>query len=254
MLTHTELLRTITSQLNSRPVDWDEVLDRFKRHPLIGQRTIGTNLLSETLSKIHLRVSLEQICAPFSDLVNFDPIADGSNTDNYVFRHQHGRLAVYRSDGSIYTVLDQLLLVDGLPVLFNMRTGSYSAAGSSSYTYQKRRQRESKQPGTKFKREFALVPDSELPESSHKARRRKSNITTYSMRDERINFLLDPVLEYCNIDSAGYVLIVFRDYYKPSSPLQQAFRGKNGLLLPFSYTRDAYRQTVARFAEVMNTI
>lgn len=122
MLSQNQLLVDITREISGKEPDRDEIAARLRDHPMVqGGRYDGYNLFS-VWSEIHLRVLLEHACDELNvnGRVEFDPIKDGESTDNYFFRHLHGNLVVDKMNGDTHCAMDQLLVIDGIPTVFEV--------------------------------------------------------------------------------------------------------------------------------------
>lgn len=205
MLAQNELLLLITSQLALRPPDKADLVSRFKSSQWYADRNYSPDNLFSLLSELHLRSSLEKICASFLGRVVFDPIHDGESTLNYVFRHRYGTLHVLDKSGNDYTEIDQLLIVDGIPVIFEIKL-------------------------TPRKNKGGTTPN--------------DRGINYLMTDRHIDHILAPLTEYFKTDKIGYVLIVYPSLINEGSSTQIRFLEQNGILVPFYADRMRYRTEV----------
>ena len=129
MLARNDLLVEITEKLTYVMPDWDEIArifsDNSDRYPK--KNTKQQRILTGYLGELHLRVSLEKSCEGLEERVAFNPIKEGDSTKNYRFKFSCGQLyAVNKSNRRYHSEIDQIVLVDGMPVLFEIKITSSS--------------------------------------------------------------------------------------------------------------------------------
>ncbi|MDI6721429.1 MAG: hypothetical protein QMD85_03495 [Candidatus Aenigmarchaeota archaeon] len=208
-----KLLLHITGMLQGAKPDWEQMVAKFRRTPMYKEENYNLSNLAGKLEEIWLQVTLEDICSPFGDRVVFDPIRNGTLEGNYVFKHyDDGLKAVDRLNGSIYSEIDNLLLIDKMPTLFEIKIKRYDGGPK----------RATRKPS------YASIK--------------------YFMREEMINYLLEPLKEYFQTEECGYVLIASADQILKKSPLQQRFEREGGILVPFYTDRYSYRKEVMEIA------
>ncbi|MBI1969920.1 hypothetical protein HYS48_04465 [Candidatus Woesearchaeota archaeon] len=123
-LQRNDLLVHIVQRLSELRPDWDEIVRRFKNSQAYLEKKYNDQSLSGYLSEIHLRVSLEKICVGLEGRVTLDPIPNETFTDHYDFRHRGDRFIVFRR-GRTHSEIDQVLAIDGFPILFELTLGKY---------------------------------------------------------------------------------------------------------------------------------
>lgn len=222
MLAKNNLLVQITDHLRNRGPDWHKIVERFKTTSLYKTRKYNDVVLASCFSEIHLRNSLEEICdeLDIKSRVVFDPIKPYEKISRFKFMYRpNGKLIINESRHGIYSdysEIDELLLIDGLPVLFEIKTGKYRGASVNSKGHS---------------------PTDGGP--------------SYALRRERIEYLLVPLSLYYQ-SSCGYVLIIPGDQVLKSSLLQKNFVKKGGILVPFYTDRESYKEDVCFISYVFN--
>jgi len=124
-LVQNSLVLDITTRLAETQPDWDVTVARLKERPKYHAGKIQPGAFPGLLAEDHIRVSLERICGTMS-AVTFNPIPDGARAEPYEFhyREQGHELVAQRGD-QIVSEYDALLVADGLPVVFEVRSGRY---------------------------------------------------------------------------------------------------------------------------------
>jgi len=154
-----------------------------------------------------LRDSLEQICKGLGDRVVFDPIHGGESAGRYIFESSlNNKLLVMKKDGATYSEIDELLLIDNLPVLFEIKLSIYKGRRGNVTQIN---------PGKRG--------------------------VKHAMNVSRINFMLNPIKSYFQ-SRCGYVLVVYPEQITSRSPLQAEFINQGGILRPFYTDRETYRK------------
>ena len=209
-LEQNELLIEITKKLSGTDPCWDKIATKFKDIPHDYRRKYNENNLASHLSETHARVSLENICKNYQDRIVFDPIKNGQRTENYLFEINCELKVKRLNNGEDYTDIDELLLIDGLPVIFEIKVGKYRYHVNSR-----------KHPASPSSRGVA-----------------------YAMNEQRIDYLIDPVKEFfgCN---PGFVLVTTKDHIRKYNPTQNHFRELGGILVPLYTDRICYKKDVA---------
>jgi hypothetical protein len=208
MLVKPDLLVRITDQLAGKPLDWDKLVPKFKESEIYRKGKYSGGDLPSLFSELGLRQNLEEICAENSS-VKFDAIKDG-NAGEYYFITKDWRTHVLKA-GESYGEIDQLAVIEGVPVLFEVKLIS------SRYT---------------------------------KGRRRKSsksgNGINFHLRDENVSHAIAPVKKYFGTDDVGYVFIFYPALVSMGSTVQRRFAKQNGVILPFYADRLKYMLEVLR--------
>ena len=207
MLGQNPLLLEIVDKLTYKEPARDEVIKRFKDQlPYITNKS--ENGLLGRLSEICLRVSLEDICNDYNGRVVFDPIANKAEVDHYLFKKNGLGMIIFDKNSETYlTDIDELILVDQIPALFEIKLARYKSRG--------RGKRSKGSPGC-------------------------LGITHVIRNKDKILQIIEPIKRLFNSDSCGYVLVISADQIKPDSPLQKDFRDSGGLLVPFYTNKDNF--------------
>ena len=124
VLTSNKLLSDIVRALNNEKPNWDLIVHRFKQLPAAAYEC-DARKLAGLFSEIYVRTSLERICAEFSEKIIFDPITPDQTVGGFTARRT-ARGTVELTNGSrTYAEYDVLLIVDGLPVVFEITAHNY---------------------------------------------------------------------------------------------------------------------------------
>lgn len=191
---------------------------RLKRHSRYAESFLS--LFGEYLVKSDLEI----ICTGNSS-VEFNPIQDGDSTERYLFQRRKDQLVVVdklksatTGDTVDYSELDDILVVSGLPVLFEVKlVSNYSDKQNSGKGHLKER--------------------GETP-------RNPSNLGLRSgLTQKGVARVIDPTVDFFGRD-CGYVVIAYPDLIQPDRRTQEAFRRMGGILVPFYYDRDTYRNQI----------
>lgn len=218
MLTQNTTLQQIAAQCANAPPHWPEVAERFKSTPHAPEAVNTDGKLAGFLSHIHLRTTLERVCAQYASDVRFNPIHDGAATQHYQFQYSVNGISVIK-EGLLHSEIEELALIDDRPVVFEVLLMRYEGKSNRR-------------------------GDNESPLKGKKSIARRG--IPYAMRDERIAEMMAPIKEHFARDEVGYVLIISSDQIKPKSDVQQHFREQGGILIPFYTDRRSYREEVVR--------
>jgi len=113
-LTTNSLLSEIVQNMGTQKPDWEAIRGSMGRyHGKLG-RLIGA------AAETHTRWYLETLASSYDGRITLDAINEPRLTDNFKFGNRGGRIVSSRS-GKIYTEYDSIALVDGLPVVFEVR-------------------------------------------------------------------------------------------------------------------------------------
>ena len=75
--------------------------------------------------------------------------------------------------------------------------------------------------------------------------------TNRVLRLDRINHIAVPVQEFFGTEDFGYVAIITKENVK-KNPLQNEFREKGGILIPFFWSYESFREKVKEYARKYN--
>ena len=218
MLAQNDLLVTIAQQLSERPI-LSEVVQGFRETELYKTGSYDDNNLPTYLSEIILRILLKKASAGLEDRIVFNPIPNGRRADGYTFRHLpfKGKLGIFLGDGTSYTEVDEVLLVDGLASVFEIRIANY---------YSKKR----------------YSTGSKRRPWDRENRPRGSMGVKHALKMERINHLLRPFVTYFR-SNCGYVFVIGKEQFRQDiSTTQLEFARHGGILVPFYTDVRTYRE------------
>jgi len=228
-----QLLKEIVAQLQpwEQPNE-EELADRFRQTQMFKKGRYDINNLASCLSEIELRLKLEQACTTLGldhEQV-FDPIKDGASAEGFRFRCVDGRIEV-EHQGELYSDIDGLLLLEDLYVLFEIKLTHYRSKGRGSSHGRKH--------GVVRRR--TVKGDGRVTYPSALG-------VKHAMKEERVEYVLRPIRAYAREHlgnaNAGLVLIISADQINPESPVQEDFKRREGILLPFYTDRKTYRDHV----------
>ena len=205
MLCKNDLEEQIAKELSNSIQDWYIVVERFKL--LFGNGPFSWGSICGLLAELYVRECLDKICDQYGERIIIDPVECNRRTKHFLFKYKNSSLCVYSNIFGMmnpYSDIDELLLVDGLPVLFEIKTGSYNPRGSLS----------NKSPS--------------------------SLGTVYALRPDRIKYVTKPIKEYFESE-CGYIVITPKDHIRPETKSQRDFASNNGIIVPFYATRDQFQ-------------
>lgn len=207
---------------------------KFTNSPRYTPRKHSEVYLVHRLSELHVRNALEQLCKEFPGRITLDPINVDvcDSTQNFSFQYRHGALIVHRQGSpNDYSEIDELALVDGLPVLFEVKftrtNGHWMRRGNKG----------------RLRHEFApglFTKPTELG-------------SFYAMEEQRVRYLLEPIKEYFGMPDCGYVLIVPKEDTDHTPQIKDFVKRKN-LLVPFPATRDKFHDDVYHIGSRFNSV
>lgn len=201
MLAQPSLLRDIVDKLSKAPAVDDRTMEYFFSSERVVKATINESIVASMLSEMWLRERLSDICG-VNPRIDLDPIRNKVITSNYVFMKIYDNIVVFRrKKGKPYSDFDCVILIDNIPVLFEIKLARYKGTGYK-------------------KPHYNVAPNMEM---------------------DRINHVLDPLKEYFRTDQCAYVLVISKDQIKPTSPIQQEFLRRGGFLVPFYTTRSEFK-------------
>ena len=203
LLEKNQLEEEIAGTINFDTSLWLPAIERLRRY--YGDVSFGWGHLSGLLAEALVRESVERICGSMDGRVKFDPIPNRAKSLNYEFKCDKGILEIIRrTDGQLTSDVDLLMLIDELPVLFEVKSGVYKGGGS------------------------------------RKNKTKSSLGTFFALKRERVMEVIEPIKEYFRTD-CGFVLVVPSDHVIPYSPTQIRFLSENGVMTDFGLSRDKYQ-------------
>lgn len=223
MLTKTPLHDQIAEKLAGREPDRFTICAQFVQsrayeHLQLCMRRKGVPLgnFAGHIAEVHLRVSLEDICSELGvrNRVVFDPIKDGTSSRHFYFStDKEGKLyATRRDDGRDHAELDEVVLIDNVPTLFEIKIGQNGR-----------------------------------PKSKDPHKRGKN----YAMSIKRTSHVLAPLNDYFNTQNTSFVYIIPPALIQNTEE-ERAFRERGGILVPFYENRRDYHDEVERLIPLMN--
>ncbi len=250
MLAKNALLEELCARFAQEPFDWQKVIAGFKATELYQIGGYNETTLANELARVHLfKFLVREIMKDYQHLHR--ELTQNSLSARYEFYRKHGVLTIHergRQDEE-YGTLDEVVRVDGLPVLWTLKL-STSARRSSG---------KSKPPRCLEERQGRRILKQVLP-----PRERPSGFGyNQILREENVKQVLAPLLDYYNqkskagkeseegqesIISCGYVVVLYPDVTSSESPLQQQFREQNGIIVPWTMTSKEYRDKVTAIA------
>lgn len=243
ILSQNDLLRTIAGRWPEIKADLEAGLDlaaqAFLQTSRYQQQVYNENTIHHDLARIQLRHSLEELCRKetgWKNKVQFDPLLSGKVVRPYLFQRRYEQLIIsslrrVETQGARdrklvamevlhYTTFDQVLMVDGLPVVIELKLST-----------------------TRHRRGTVRKP------VVHRSRGGLDD----GLRKERVQYVLAPVQQYFTAQKGspdcGYLLILYPEMIRRESKVQQEFRESGGLIVPWYADRAAYRQEVQQMVE-----
>lgn len=227
MLTKTPLHDQIAEKLANREPDWQTVCNQFiqsrtynRLNTCMQRGDIPLSNFAGHLAEFHLRVSLEDICTELGaqSRVVFDALRPGLRSKNFKFcTDKTGLLYATRiATGRNYSEMDEVMLIDNVPTLFEIRIKNGKNKGRKNG-------------------------------NGHRGH-------AYNMREQRVNYLLAPLKDYFKTEKASFVFIIPPDQITDESTVQMKFKERGGILIPFYTERHAYKEDVKHIAQYMKVI
>ncbi len=135
MLVNNQLFREIASKLAYRLPEV-EAIDVIRGNPVVQSGALtndrGNTNLAGIYGEVCVRLALEKICRGKN--VHFDAIPHGENAGEFTFRYnRYGRMEVHGNSG-VYSEIDEILKVDGMPALIEVKlvNGHNKSSGGPS--------------------------------------------------------------------------------------------------------------------------
>ncbi len=202
MLVQPALLRDIVEELSQAPPIDESVMEDFLQSRRILKNNLNRNIVSSMLSEMWLRKRLQEICID-NCRVDLNPIEEKAITRRYLFIKVYDNIVVYlRRQKRTYSDFDHVIVVENVPVLFEIKLAQYQTGGRKFF-------------------HSHVVP---------------------CMHPSRVNQVLAPVKEYFRTKECAYVLVISPDQINEASPIQNDFKARGGLLVPFYTTKDDFRK------------
>ncbi len=243
MLTKNPLLEELCARFAREPFDWQKVIEGFKATELYQISGYNENTLANELARVHLfKFLVREIMKDYQHLHR--ELTQKSLSPRYEFYRKHGVLTFHergRKDEE-YGTLDEVLRVDGLPVLWTLKL-STSARRSSGRT-KLGRQLENGRTLPPRERPFGLGYNQILREEN--VRQIIAPISDYYSHESRGG--QESISSGGSSGSCGYVVVLYPDVISSESPLQQQFREQNGIIVPWTMPSKEYRDKVAAIA------
>jgi len=220
-----EKLEFLCVKLAGFPLDWDEIVRRFRAHPRFDpEQQFDFQNYRKYFSELQLDAALESVATSCPGLnMQFDPPVSSSKSGTYCYSYSQGRrlFVCYPNRYDLQIAeYDRVAIVDSLPVIFEVRLTRWY---HSPATYTKKR------GGRKFPHRKAIK---------------------YCLEPDRYNRILAPARSFFGRD-VGYVMIIGDKEYRTSqnSECARAFRENNGILVPFGLTREEFREQAFKVIE-----
>ena len=208
MLASNDLLVQIVSELGQRVYSVDEA---FKKLEQSARKTFSTSELLGEIGEVSFQIALEEIVKDYGERVDLNPIADRSRTDHYFFhRDSAGRMVVYLGSGN-HSEIDSIAVVDGLPVLFEIKMATKRRAKSNQANFGSRK-------------------------------------INHQISTEGVYRRIHPVQEYFDTFDCGMVFVTLPENLKHTSEAQVEFKKNGGFLIPL-YTDGEFRKEVEFYAK-----
>ena len=204
LLEKNNLEEEIINYLLNSPTDWARVVESYKN--VYGDQKVDEHFAG-LLAEVNLRLKLEDLSTRYSERLMLDPIKHEAETDNYLFLNINNKFFIEdKRNNKTHSELDEFAIIDGLPVLFEVKTGYYK-------------------DGSRV-----------LEKNNHRK-------IQYAMRLDRVEYLIRPLEEYFG-SKCGYVLLIPQDYIYPYSSLQRELIANNGIISSLGFKRKEFRYNI----------
>lgn len=205
LLAKNSLVEEIVKEISDSVPDWIGISERLRNSKL--EQSLERGVLGGLVGELNFRICLETIARKHQNRIVLDPISDGSSSENYSFNFNEGKLVVHhKGNGHRVTELDELILADNLPVLCEVKTGSYKNGAG-------------------------------------KKKDESSRGSINALRLERINYVVRPLIEYFGRE-CGYIVVLPNDQVNPMSMIQKEFIEKNGFMATLNFSRREYKYVI----------
>ena len=117
VLVRSDAVAAVSTELSGAVPNWEEIERRIR-----GGSALSLSVLKGRLLEIHLRILLETMITQ-NPHFKLDPIPDGSETDKYRFVKKDGAgyLVVDKVTRRPLVEYDEIALIDGIPVVFEVK-------------------------------------------------------------------------------------------------------------------------------------
>lgn len=208
-LASNSLTRLVAARLKYLRLSEEDIIGQFKRDGTYYNKD-NSNVFVGRFAEMYMHSALKQACEDLTEKVRFYPIVRPRQTANYFFWRKQNVIHVYTaSNRQQCCELDDLLLIDNLPVIFEATAAKWNGGGGCN------------------------------------AAKRHSR-AIHKFAPKLLDARIKPVQEYFN-SSCGYVIIALPDQIHMNSPYFQNFIGQGGLFVPFPFTYDEFRKKAELF-------
>lgn len=217
VLHRNRLLDSLSEKIAHAQPRWQRILSRFIDQSYKTARD-EANTVSQ-LSEIHVRLTLEEASRSLEGSVQFDPITPNTVTAKFHFRQGYGRRGVVvrnRHTGEDHSDLDEVLVVDGLPVLWEIKLSAWRRGGKN------------KNPST--------------------------HGISWAMREERLPTITAPLREYFRTQKVGYVVVLPSGEEQRDSIILQRFADLGGIITPLYTTRENFKREAMKMLNAYSLI
>src|SRR3989338_2140603 len=205
LLARNGLVEDIVTEISDSVPDWIGISERLRNSNL--EPPLERGVFGGLVGELSFRICLETIAKKYQGRIVLDPIGGGSSSENYSFNFKDGKLVVHhKGNGHRVTEVDELILADNLPVLCEVKTGSYKNGAG-------------------------------------KKKDESSKGTINALRLERINYVTEPLREYFRRE-CGYIVILPKDQVNPMSIIQKEFIERNGFMATLNFSRREYKYVI----------
>ncbi len=200
-LASNSLTKVVTERLKRMKLDWRLMARMFKN----SHSYYDDNNFSGRFAEKYVRTALENACEDLEEQVILDPILSEKRTKNYLFVPKQGNVLIYTPDKQNCCELDELLLIDNLPVIFEITIAKWKG-GIGGVNASKRTSR-----------------------------------TIHKFMPKLLDVKIKPVMEYYE-RPCGYVIMALPDQVHMNSPYVKNFIDIGGIFIPLPFTYDQLRK------------
>ena len=224
MIHKNDLLVKITGELAEAKPDWAYLREWNSQKLLEISEELDSNVVS-SVSERHVQQSLEKICSELKDRALINPIRPGQ-IGGYTFKRPKNKNVYVQKGRHVYSEMDALIVVDSLPVLFEVKLSTSETKSATA--------------SMGWKNGFVKKHTA----ANGKVRKPGSLGVNYAMTEQRIDYLLHPIREYFGQEECGYVLVILPEMIKPGSDTLKNFINSNGIVVPFYTSRSAFIEDI----------
>lgn len=215
-----------TEELGNKELE-NKIVEGFRKTAAYQRGNYNLGNLMQYLPNLWLRYVLEIMQEKYQRRIIISQMPEDEQTKPFSSDDRDG-LWIVKADGKDYSKINRVAMIDGLPVLFDIRIGRFK---------ERRNKRRRGGNGTSSRKKYSTSAS--------------SRGVSYALRGEAVNHVIEPVSRYasmvgCNGTKCGYVLFIADGKRTKRSAVVRKFRGRNGILRLLPRDREGAREDIER--------